>query len=147
MTWAALAVTLTALGSLYTWWSFRHHGLAAGLRGVALTLLVPAAWLTGTLALITRISTALSWWATHLVLSPAVWIGIGAACTSALLFVVARGVDRRRPVGRPQPGSLPAGEATAAVPGGSRSRKPTPRGPQDDEFADIEELLRRRGIS
>lgn len=155
VTWAALAVTLTVLGSLYSWWAFRHRGLAPGLRGVAVTLLVPAAWLTGTLGMFTRIVTAISWWAANLAFSPAVWVGIGSAALSALLLVVARVVDRRQPgAGRAGRDELVEGTGPSSVSGtGTRQvsagRKPRSRPqepPPDDEFGDIEELLRRRGI-
>ncbi|MFC6697655.1 cellulose synthase [Nocardioides daphniae] len=144
VTWAALALSLTVLGSLYSWWAFRHRGLAPGLRGVALTLLVVAAWLTGTLGLFTRIATAVSWWATNLVLSPAVWVGIGAAGTSGLLLVVARLLDRRRPgVERRRQDSL---GHTGSAQVTARERRPRSKESHDDELDEIEELLRRRGI-
>ncbi|QCX27319.1 cellulose synthase [Nocardioides jishulii] len=153
VTWAALALTLTVLGSLYSWWAFRHRGLAPGLRGVAVTLLVPAAWLTGTLSMFTRIATAISQWATTLAFSPQVWVGIGSAALSGLLLVVARAVDHRRPgAGRAGRGELVEGRGAVTGRGtrqvspgtkpGSRPQAPA----HDDEFDDIEELLRRRGI-
>lgn len=137
VTWGALAFALTVLGGVYTWWAFRHRGAAAGLRGLALTLLPPAAWLTGTLGMFTQIVRAIGSWATHLVLSPIVWAGIAAAGTSVLLWLVATGLDRWRPVeGR---------DGRDAVPGGTGGTGGTGAG-AGDEFADIEELLRRKGI-
>ena len=47
-TWAALALVLTILGAAYSWFAWRRRGLAAGMRGLAWTLLPVAAWLTGT---------------------------------------------------------------------------------------------------
>ena len=44
--WTALALALTIVGGLYTWRAYRRRGLAAGMRGAGLTLLVPAAWLS-----------------------------------------------------------------------------------------------------
>lgn len=147
VTWGALAFALTVLGGAWTWWAFRHRGVAAGLRGLALTLLAPAAWLTGTLDMFTRIARAVSSWATHLVLSPVVWAGIALAGTSVLLWLVAAGVDRWRPVeprrrsGRSRVGTDGASEPLPGARGRGASRPPV-----DDEFGDIEELLRRKGI-
>lgn len=138
VTWAALTVVLTMLGALYTVWAYRRAGAAAGLRGTALTLLPPAAWLTGTLQMFTRITDAVVDWATSLVFSPAVWIGIALAGLSILLFGVSRMVDRRRPAaGRKQ-------RRADEIPAGSR---PAQSAVLDDELADVEAILRRRGIS
>lgn len=142
VTWGALALALTALGGAWTWWAFRHRGVASGLRGLAITLLPPAAWLTGTLGMFTQIARSVTWWATGLVFSPAVWVGIAAASTSVLLWVIAKGVDRRHP-------AVPARGAR-----GPRAADHAPAAPSvkakgsagDDDFADIEELLRRKGI-
>lgn len=137
VTWGALALALTVLGGACTWWAFRRRGVPAGLRALALTLLAPAAWLTGTLGMFTQIARAVSGWATGLVLSPAVWTGIAAAGTSVLLWVVASGIDRRdKTVGRAR--------GTRSV--AASSAPPAGKTQGDDEFDEIEELLRRKGI-
>ena len=73
--WGALALTLTLLGGIYTWVAYQRRGLAAGLRGGAITLLPLAAWLTGILELITEIGGAVGDWAIDLALDPRLWIG------------------------------------------------------------------------
>lgn len=142
VTWAALTLTLTLLFSAYAWWAFRHRGLAPGIRGIALALLPAAAWLTGTLEMFTEIATSVSHWASRLVLSPRVWVGIGAAGLATLLFLVSRVVDARRPRAR-----VGGGRTRGAVTGGATpapgAAKPAAAG---DEFSEIEELLRRKGI-
>ena len=140
-TWGALAVVLTLLGGGYSYWAFVNRGAAAGTRGAALTLLPVAAWLTGTLKMFTRIVDAVVDWATSLVLSPLVWLGMGLAGLAAVLFVVA-GFLRSRGAG-----DRPAVRAPA-----DRSELPAARQPAsepvvDDELADIEAILRKRGIS
>jgi hypothetical protein len=132
--WGALTVTLTGLGAAWTWFAFRHRGTAAGLRGAGLTLVPAAAWLTGTLEMFTEIGGSVADWATHLVLSPVVWLGVILAGVSGVLFVVS-GVLRSRQLGSAEP----AGELKA--PG----RKAQP--PVDDEMAEIEAILRKRGIT
>jgi hypothetical protein len=142
MTWGALALVLTLVGAVYTWWAFRNRGAAPGVRGVALTLLPPAAWLTGTLEMFTEIAGSVSDWATGLVLSPAVWLGLALAGSSALLLLVSRLLPSRTREGR----------RTAQVEDGGRRSLPPGRpaesGPVvDDEMAEIEAILKRRGIS
>ena len=142
-TWGALALVLTLVGGGYTYWAFRHRGAAAGTRGAALTLLPAAAWLTGTLRMFTRIVDAVVDWATSLVFSPSVWLGMGLAGLSFVLFFFARylgsrgqGSSATDPVtARRDPSQLPPGA------------KPRSEPLIDDELADIEALLKRRGIT
>ena len=143
-TWGALAVVLTLLGGGYTYWAFVNRGAAAGTRGAALTLLPAAAWATGTLEMFTRIVDAVVDWATSLVFSPLVWFGVGLAGLSMVLFFVSRFLRNRATGG---------GSGTAApVSGTARPELPKARSPKsepviDDEMADIEALLRKRGIT
>ena len=129
-TWTALALTLTLLGAAGTWLAYRRRGLAAGFRGAGLTLLVPAAWLTDTLRMFTRIADAVGDWALGLALSPVVWAGIVLAGVAVLLIGTASVLSSRS-----EPRAL--------------EEAPEHRGAPaiDDDLADIEALLKRRGIS
>lgn len=144
-TWAALTATLTIAGLIWTWLAFRRRGAANGLRALGFTLLPAAAWLTGTLEMVTEIGASVTDWATSLVFSPFTWAGVGLAGLSALLFLVS-GVIRDRQLGRAQGGGAPGvGRRTdRSLPPGGRSGSPAPAG--DDDLADIEALLRKRGI-
>jgi hypothetical protein len=139
--WTALAVTLTALGGLWTWWAWRRRGWVPAMRALGVTLLVPAAYLTRTLRMLTRIVDAVGDWALSLVFSPTVWIGTVLAGVGVALVVVAQLLSRRG-VGRRE--ALGSGGSAA----GPR-QVPTSRGEPaiDDDLADIEALLRERGIS
>lgn len=135
VTWGALTLTLTALGAVWTWLAFRRRGLAAGLRGAAFTLLPPAAFLTGTLEMFTEIGGSVADWATHLVLSPVVWLGIALAGLSVVLFVVSGALrSRQLSSGEDRPSELKAPD-----------QKTTPV--VDDDLAEIEAILRKRGIT
>lgn len=145
--WAALMASLTIVGALWTVRAYRARGLGSGLRGVAITLLPVSAWLTGTLEMFTEIAGSVTDWATGLVFNPLVWTGAGLFGVSALLFVVS---------GRMQARALEAavaGEPGSVAPAQKRSALPkstpggTPVAPIDDDLADIEELLRKRGIN
>ncbi len=138
-TWFALTLVLTLLAGAWTWFVARRRGLPSVLRGAAITLLPPAAYLTGTLEAGVRIGEVVADWATDLVFRPSVWVGVVLAGLSGLLFVVS-GFLRGRAAGgteatteKPAPDTLPAG----------RRGKPA----IDDDLAEIEALLKKRGIS
>jgi hypothetical protein len=147
VTWGALTLTLTAIGAVWTWLAFQRRGVASGLRGAAYTLLPAAAFLTGTLEMFSEIGGSVADWATHLVFSPTVWLGIMLAGVSVVLFGVS-GKLRSRQLGDAKPrhdkavgdSSNPrAGELPAA------GRKGEPA--IDDDMAEIEAILRKRGIT
>lgn len=147
VTWAALAATLTALGAAWTWYAFRHRGAASGLRGAGLTLLVPAAWLTGTLEMFTEIGGSVLDWATSLVLSPVVWMGIVLAGVAVLLLGTSAALrERGRGGPPPAPGEVPAPSSDQRSP-----QLPPARGrgepALDDDLSDVEAILKRRGIT
>ena len=145
VTWGALTLTLTLLGGSWTWLAVRRRGLAAGLRGAGFTLLPAAAWLTGTMEMFTEIGGSVVDWATHLVFSPVVWAGVVLAGLSVVLFGVS-GAMRKRGAGGSKgdrPASVPSGKGGKELPRARGSAAP----PLDDDMADIEAILRKRGIT
>jgi hypothetical protein len=139
VTWQALTLVLTLCAGAWTVYAFRRRGVASGLRGAALTLLPLAALMTGTLRMFGRIGDAVLDWATRLVFSPVVWIGFTLFGVSVALFVVAGMVGRR------------SGDQPRAAPPSSRPDHlpPSRRGEPavDDDLADIEAILKKRGIT
>lgn len=153
VTWAALTAVLTALGAAWTWHAFRHRGAASGLRGAGLTLLPPAAFLTGTLEMFTEIGGSVLDWSTSLVLNPLVWAGIVLAGLSVLLLGSSATMRRRGLGGKAgdsdaqQPKQAAAPKDRAGLPPAAGHREP-PIAPSDDpDLADIEAILKRRGIT
>lgn len=134
VTWTALAAVLTALGATWTWYAFRHRGMASGLRGAGLTLLPPAALLTGTLEMFTEIGSSVADWATSLVLNPVVWAGIILTGLSMVLLGSSAALRNSDRGGAKERGELPAS-----------SRRDEPA--IDNDLADIEAILKRRGIT
>jgi hypothetical protein len=155
-TWAALALVLTILGLVLSWVAWRRRGLAAGLRGLAWSLLPLAAWLTGTLKLVASIANDVTSWAVHVVFSPVVWTGVALFGVSVGLFLLSgmlrgRGAGHRDEVASPSStsGGLPAGSTTKAVSTGSTSggRRGRARSSDDIEGMDeIEAILKKHGI-
>ena len=148
-TWAALALVLTLIGAALSWLAWRRRGAAAGIRGLAWTLVPIALWLTGTLKLAASIVEDVIDWAARLVFSPVVWLGITVAGVAAVLWVVS-GLMRSRGIGvrrnRDEPATRTADRArppaASALPAAKRTKK------DDDleDMADIEAILKKHGI-
>jgi hypothetical protein len=146
VTWQALTLVLTLMGGGWTWYAFRNRGTAAGIRGAALTLLPPAAYLTGTLEAGVRIVDVVVDWGAGLVFSPSVWFGMVLLGLSGTLFFVARILGAR---GSGQADTDSGRRARERSSQGELASPPAGRGKPviDDDLAEIEAILRKRGIS
>ena len=153
-TWAAVAFVLTVLGAAYTWFAYRRRGAAAGLRGLAWTLVPVAAWLTGTLKLAANILNDVLDWTGRLVFSPSVWLGIIVAGVAVVLWFLS-GVLRARGIGTREK-AVEGGRAKqvpAASPGRTSTGQQTAPAKQSkakkddlDDMDEIEAILKRHGI-
>jgi hypothetical protein len=148
--WGALACSLSALGAVLTYVAWQRRGAGALVRGAAWTLLPLAAWLTGTLKLLTEVLGDVGDWAVDLVFSPRVWLGICLAGVSAVLFGVSAFVRGRR---SPAPASKKArgGRRGGALPrsrGGTGAGSAGSTGAEGvDGMDEIDAILRKHGIS
>ena len=115
--WFALAAALTVVCAGGTWWAFRNRGASTGLKLAALTLLMPATYLTGTLELAGEMTLAVADWASGFVFRLSTWVGVGLAGLAVLLF----GISTRVGDGKRQVGTGAAGdEAGACAPADGR---------------------------
>jgi hypothetical protein len=151
--WLPITAGLAILGLIVSFFLWRRRGAAAGLRGVAWSLLPVAAYLIGAIELLWRFGSAIASFATSFVFSPRVWAGIIVVIVSVVLFVVSgrlRARARRRSGGQAAPKAAGAGTgATAAAgkPGKAVSApKRQPAVVDDDVLGDAAEVLRRHGI-
>jgi hypothetical protein len=142
VSWGALALALTVLGGTYTWWALRHRGLVAAVRGAGLTLLPIAAWMTGLLSVFGTVSDAFANWFTRLVFSPVVWLGMIVFFVAVVLIGGANVVTRRGAPDKPRRSRRTTSEAPKAV-----QPTKTPDRLIDDEMAEIQAILKKRGIS
>ena len=144
-TWAALTAMLTLLGILWTVYAFRNRGVASALRGAGFTLLPAAAYMTGTLEMVTEIGQSIADWATPWSSArssgPAsAWAACRCCCSWSPPGCATR--SRRQ---------APADGTAAPTEKRRRNRSSQADQPQpavmDDDMADIEAILRKRGIS
>lgn len=131
------------------------------LRWAAVALVPAGLYLTGLITMFSRIGHAIADWAGDLVFDPRVWVGVcmlGGAVVLALLTGLGRhrtpkGVERSAGV----PAATGAGRAPAVTagnqaapakaagkPGKASGKKSS--GDGLDDFADVEEILKRRGL-
>ena len=151
--WFPLCAGLTGLGLVLSWFVFRRRGLRAALRGVAWSLLPLAAYLTGAIEMIWKMGVAIGDFASSFVFSPEKWAGIAVTGLAIVIFVVSgmlrgRGdkpaKEAKKAKGRDgQPGAPAAKQSQAIAARSSRA----PAATDDDDFSEIEQILRNRGIS
>jgi hypothetical protein len=141
--WGALTLSLTVLGGIYTWFAFRSRGFVAGLRGVGFTIIPVALLLTDTLEMATRIGSAVGDWVANFAFSPASWLGIILAVVSVTCFIAA-GFLAERGVGAATREQKPARKELSK---GKGTKKEPVLSDVDPEMAEIEALLRKRGIT
>jgi len=141
--WGALALSLTVLGGIYTWWSLRHRGFTAAVRAAGITLLPLAAWMTGLLEVFGDVADTFAHWFTRLVFSPMVWLGIVVFVVAIVMIGGANAVSRRLD---PKPAKSRRGGDKGSQP---KAVQPTSRPDPliDDEMAEIQAILKKRGIS
>jgi hypothetical protein len=141
VSWGALALSLTVLGGIYTWWALRHRGLTAAVRAAGITLLPLAAWMTGLLEVFGEVSDAFAHWFTRLVFSPLVWLGVIVFVVAFVLIGAANLVSRRVDP-KPKRSAKRGGDKPKLV------KAASPADPLiDDEMAEIQAILKKRGIS
>jgi hypothetical protein len=152
-----ICAALTVAGLLAAWQRWRRKSPRAGVRMLAWALVPMAFYLTGLATLAERLGSAFTRFFASFVFSGEVWSGVVLAGLALVLMVVSGGlpkVSRRK--------SAKAKASTDAQGGGSadRGREPAPaltrgrgrtvkqaQAEPDDDMADIQEILRRRGIS
>jgi hypothetical protein len=157
ISWLPLAGGLTILGLILSWVAWRRRGFAAGLRGVAWSLLPLAAYLTGAIKMLWQMGAAIGDFASSFVFSPRVWAGVIVAGAAGVLFAVSGGlrrVRRGRSGGEPaqqkqvQQSSQPGqpSQPTKALKPASKPAGKKGSGGGDDALGDAAEVLRRMGI-
>ena len=149
-----LAAGLTLLGLLVAILAGRRGNKGRMVQGIGLALLPLALYLSGLLGLVWDAVVAVGRWASSTVLSPTIWAGFALLALCVVLWVVGGIVARRTPkrtrADRKAAAAAPAGgtKAVEARPGRTPSGQANVRQapPPDDDMAEIEALLKSRGI-
>jgi hypothetical protein len=152
-----LCVGLTLLGVIATGFAWRRGNKGRVIQGVGLALAPIALYFSGLLRLLWDAVVAVGSWASAIILSPAVWFGLALLGLCLVLWVVGALVARRFPAtGRKtkqKPAAAPGGPASGAVAATNTQSRTAPgksvapSAPVDDDLAEIEALLKSRGIN
>ena len=155
-----LCIGLALVGVVVTVIAFARGRRARALQGLALALAPVALYLTGLLRLVWDAVVALVRWATGNAFDLGAWVGFGVLALAVVFWVVggvlARRSRRAAKAAPVTPGTASAGQrqvtagGTAAGKAGAgrgASRQQAAAAPaQDDDMAEIEALLKSRGI-
>lgn len=156
-----LCVGLSLLGLVVGVIAFVRGRRGLGLQGLAVAVGAVALYLTGLLTLVWDAVVALVRWATGNVFDLGAWVGLGLLVLAVVLWFVGGALARRSRRARKATRSTPDRTATgvSSTPqrtvgaGTTPARRPTtaatgaPSAPaEDDDMAEIEALLKSRGI-
>jgi hypothetical protein len=145
--WAGVMTALLLVLTVVTW---RRRGAGTGLKLLGVSFLPMAAILLGLQHTLRLVVTAVWDFIRQFVGITTAWIGLGMAALGVLLYLLggainARQLSRARS-GQPVEDGSRRAVGTAGSP--TRGATSTSRKPDGDEdLSDVEEILRRRGIS
>jgi hypothetical protein len=141
--WFSLSLAITVLGLMASWAAVRKRGVASGMRGAAWSLVPLAAYLTGVTKFLT-----------DLVFSPVKWAGVVLVGVGVVFYVVSGVMLRKGSEGAEEAGGAPAevsspgrGKGRPAVEKPSKAAKAPADTTMDADMAEIERILRGRGIN
>ena len=147
--WAGAMTALLLVLTVVTW---RKRGAGTGLKLLGVSFLPMAAILLGLQHTLRLVVTAVWDFITQFVGITTAWIGLGMAALGVLLYLLGGAINARQ-LSRArtgQPGAVSDGTRPAVGPAGSGSRSAVTTNKKqdgDEDLSDVEEILRRRGIS
>ncbi len=149
-----ICVGLSLLGIIVIGIAWRRGSRGRLIQGIGLTLAPVALYFTGLLRILWDLVVAVVGWAGQIVFSPAFWFGASLLGVCVVLWVVGGIVARRAAVkaisaggssGSTRTGSSKAvGGRTSSKSSGAVAKQSA--APLDDDMAEIEALLKKRGI-
>jgi len=156
-----ICVGLSLLGIIVTGIAWRRGSKGRLIQGIGLALAPIALYFTGLLRILWDFVVAVIGWAGQIIFSPAVWFGLSLLGLCVVLWVVGGILAKRATVraiaaggagkgsAKSSPGSTRAGSSkavgrTSSAPSGPAGKQSAPQ--IDDDMAEIEALLKKRGI-
>lgn len=147
-----LCIGLSLVGLVVVVIAFARGRRGRAVQGLALALAPVALYLTGLLRLVWDAVVAVVRWATGNAFDLTAWIGFGLLALCLVLWVVGGVLARRRrriakavPANASKAAQVTPGKSTSQ-PTGRKPQQPAKQPAQDDDMAEIEALLKSRGI-
>ena len=153
-----LCIGLALIGVIVAGVAWRRGSRGRVVQGIGLALAPIALYFTGLLRLVWDAVVAVANWATSIIFSPSMWFGISLLGLCVVLWVVGglltrRSVTKRGSAPAATAGTKPAvgtgsttgGEGTRPAKAAAKGKAPAPE--VDPEMAEIEAILKNRGIS
>jgi hypothetical protein len=149
-----LCAGIALLGVILTAVAWRRGNKGRVVQGIGVVLAPIALYFAGLLTLVWNAVVAVVGWAARIVFTPLVWLGISMMGLCLVLWVVG-GIVAKRTSGKAKPAEAEAkpvagANRTPAVGGGKAAAQPKQQkqqaAPIDDDMAEIEALLKKRGI-
>ncbi len=150
-----LCAGIALLGVIVTAIAWRRGNKGRVVQGIGVVLAPIALYFAGLLTLVWNAVVAVVGWAARIVFTPLVWLGISMLGVCLVLWVVG-GIVAKRTGGKEKaadpaapkqvagPGRTAA--VTAGKPAAAQPKQKQQQAPVDDDLAEIEELLKKRGI-
>jgi hypothetical protein len=139
-----LCVGLTLLGVIATGVAWRRGNKGRVVQGIGLALAPIALYFSGLLRLLWNAIVALGSWASKIIFSPAVWFGLSLLGLCIVLWVIGGFIGRRSSAAKSK--EVSAQSAASALPPKKAGKAGRSQPPVDEEMAEIEALLKSRGI-
>jgi len=140
-----LCVGLALLGVIATGIAWRRGNKGRVIQGIGLALAPIALYFSGLLRLLWNAVVAFGTWASKIIFSPAVWFGLSLLGLCIVLWVVGGLIGRRSSAAKSKEmNTQSTASALPAKKGAGKAGRTQP--PVDEEMAEIEALLKSRGI-
>jgi hypothetical protein len=141
-----LCVGLSLLGVIATGFAWRRGNKGRVIQGIGLALAPIALYFSGLLRMLWNAAIAVGTWASKIVFSPPVWFGLSLLGLCIVLWVVGGLLARRSSAAKSN--EVSAQSTANALPAKKAPGKPgrSQQPPIDEEMAEIEALLKSRGI-
>ena len=146
--WAGAMTVLLLVLTVVTW---RKRGAGTGLKLLGVSFLPMAAIMLGLQRTLQLVVTAVWDFIRQFVGITTAWIGLGMAALGVLLYLLGGAINARQ-LSRARagdPGAVQGGArpAVGASPDAAARTTKTKKQDGDEDLSDVEEILRRRGIS